>query len=91
MPTTQPAQNDISPLFIWGTRVDRATATLPQTTNAPIFTIAGGRVTVYLLVGEVTTIIQAQANATKLTAVPTAGSAVDLCATVDINGGIRMG
>jgi hypothetical protein len=36
-------------------------------------------------VGEVTTVIQAQANATKLIANPTVGASVDLCATEDIN------
>lgn len=70
---------------IWGLRVQRATATLPATTQAPIYTIAGGRVILMSLLGEVTTIIQAQANALKVTANPTAGSDVDLCATVDVN------
>lgn len=69
-----------------GLAVERATATLPQTTNAPIFTVAGGCVLVFQLFGRVTTIIQAQANNTKITAVPTIGSSVDLCAVADING-----
>jgi hypothetical protein len=85
MPYLQQSQLDVSPLFIWGQRTDRLTATLPQTTNAPIFTVAGGKVCINLLVGEVTTIIQAQANLTKLIAVPTTGSNVDLCGTVDIS------
>lgn len=69
-----------------GLCVERATATLPQTTNAAIFNILGGRVLMLALLGEVTTVIQAQANATKLIATPTVGSAVDICATADING-----
>jgi len=68
-----------------GVQVDRATAVLPQTANAPIFTVVGGRVILNLIIGEVTTLIGAVANATKLTAVPTAGTSVDLCATADIN------
>src|SRR2546423_4097583 len=78
------SQIDVLSLWQWGVRIDRATAALPQTTNAPIFTIAGGRVFVRMLVGEVTTIIQAQANNTKLTAVPTVGTSLDVCAVVDI-------
>jgi hypothetical protein len=70
---------------ILGIRVNRATAALPQTTAAPIFTIAGGRVAILSLTGEVTTIIQTQANATKLQFDPTdAGATQDLCATTDI-------
>lgn len=69
-----------------GQRVIRATANLPQGVAAAIFTVAGGRVLVTQIVGEVTTIIQVVANATKLTANPTTGTSVDLCATLDITG-----
>lgn len=70
---------------ILGARVDRATATLPQTTAAAIFTIAGGRVAILSIIGEVTTVIQTQADATKLTFDPTdTGATQDLCATTDI-------
>lgn len=62
----------------------RATATLPASTSKPIFAITG-KVLITHLLGEVTTVIQAQANATKLTTVPNGGSAADLCATNDIN------
>ena len=41
-----------------GIQVNRATAALPQSTAAAIFTIATGRVLVTSLIGEVTTIIQ---------------------------------
>jgi len=68
-----------------GMRVDRATATLPQTTAAAIFTITGGRVAITQIVGEVTTLIQTQANNTKLTANPTTGTSVDICANLDIS------
>ena len=36
------------------------------------------------LIGEVTTIIETQANASKYISTPTVGTAVDLCAAVDI-------
>lgn len=72
--------------FHFGIRVDRATATLPQSVAAAIFTVTGGRVIVNMILGEVTTIVQAQTNNAKVKAVPTAGSTVDLCATKDITG-----
>lgn len=71
---------------ILGVRTERATATLPQTAASAIFTIGtGGRVAITALWGEVTTVIQTQADATKLTYDPTAaGATQDLCGTLDI-------
>lgn len=60
--------------------------TLPQSTTGTIFTVANGPIWVRCIVGFVTTAIQAQANATKIQAVATGLSAVDICATGDING-----
>ena len=68
----------------FGERVDRATAALPATTAAAIFNVIGGRVLVTGIVGEVTTIIENQANNTKLTANPTTGTSVDICAVLNI-------
>lgn len=69
-----------------GARVKRATAALPQSTAGTLFTISGGKVLVTALYGEVTTAIQAQANAAKIQFDPTdAGATQDLCATTDIN------
>ncbi len=68
-----------------GILVSRATATLPQTAAAAIFTVSGGRVLVLGLVGEVTTVIQTQANNTKVKSNPTAtGATQDLCAVLNI-------
>lgn len=67
-----------------GIRVDRATATLPQSTAGAIFNIVGGRVAMTAIIGEVTTAIQNQANNTKLTANPTTGTSVDICAVLSI-------
>jgi hypothetical protein len=67
-----------------GLRVERATADLPQTTAAAIFTVSGGRVCITNIVGEVTTAIQNQANNTKLTANPDTGTSVDICAALSI-------
>lgn len=69
---------------VFGARVDRATATLPQTTASALFTVAGGKVAVLGIVGEVTTEIQNQANNTKIVSNPTTGSDVDLCAVLNI-------
>ncbi len=68
-----------------GTLVQRATATLPQSTDGALFTITGGQVLIVHLVGEVSTVIETQANATKLKYNPDgAGDDQDLCATLDI-------
>lgn len=63
----------------YGLKVDRATATLPQTTASALFNVKGGRVAITQIVGEVTTAIQNQANNTKLVAHPTTGTSVDMC------------
>lgn len=71
--------------ILFGTRVARDTATLPATATGSLFTVTGGRVLITSIVGEVTTAIQAQANAVKLVATPTTGTVNDLSGTVDIN------
>lgn len=63
----------------------KATATLPASTTQAIFTVAGGRCLVHLLLGEVTTVVQAQACNLKVTSNPTTGTDVDLAANLDIN------
>ena len=69
-----------------GFRASKASATLPATTTQNIFTITGGRVLVTVMVGEITTIVQAQACTLKVTSVPTTGTAVDVASALDING-----
>lgn len=66
-----------------GIQVSRATAALPQTAAAAIFTVTG-RCLITGFLGEVTTAIQNQANNTKITANPTTGDSVDLCAVLNI-------
>ena len=78
-------QGDQLRSLLVGVKVQRATATLPQTAAGALFTITGGKVLITSLVGEVTTVIQTQADATKLTFDPTdAGATQDLSATLDI-------
>ncbi len=67
-----------------GAKVDRATASLPATTQAAIFTVSGGRVLLTSLVGEVTTVIQNQACNLKVTANPTTGTDVDIAANLNV-------
>lgn len=69
----------------FGLKVDRPTATVPTSAaDQTLFTISGGRVAVLLIVGEVTTVIGGTTPSAKLTAVPSSGSAVDLCTAVAI-------
>lgn len=65
-------------------QVFRATAALPQTTAEALFTVTG-RVKLIGILGVVTTVIQTQANNTKLVANPTVGADVDLCAVNNIS------
>jgi hypothetical protein len=64
--------------ILLGTKVDRATATIPQTAQAAIYTVSGGRVIVTSLVGEVTTVMGGTATTVKVTSNPTTGTDVDL-------------
>lgn len=78
-------QGDQLRALLCGVKVLRATAALPQTATSQLFTITGGKVLVTSIVGEVTTVIQTQANNTKLTFDPDdAGATQDLCAVLDI-------
>jgi hypothetical protein len=83
MPNFNSSTREMVSAISAGLRVDRATATLPQTTAGALFTISGGTVAITGIVGEVTTVIQTQANNTKLTANPTTGSSSDICAVLD--------
>ena len=85
MPLTSKARSAYLELM-FGQAVDRTAGALPQTATSNIYAVAGGRIVLLGIVGEVTTIIQAQATTLKLSSAPTVGTAVDLCATVDING-----
>lgn len=79
-------QNSAVRLISEGILVSRATATLPATAAQNIFTVTGGRILLVALVGEVTTIVQAQSTTVKVTSTPTTGSAIDLSsATADVN------
>lgn len=66
-----------------------AARALPQTSGvtaaAVLATISGGRILLQCLMGVVSTVIQTQANATKIQYIcTTLASTTDLCATLDI-------
>lgn len=71
--------------IILGIKVDRTAANLPASTDDTLFTVTTGRIVLTSLVGEVTTVVQAQANAIKIKSVPTTGTAGDISGTLDIN------
>lgn len=71
--------------------INGAGIALPATTTGQLFRVRGGRVLCRFLIGEVTTIIQAQATNVKVSSKKldnssaAVGTAVDLCANVDGN------
>jgi hypothetical protein len=67
-----------------GIKVDRATATLPQNATGSIFTVAGGRVVVTSLVGEVTTVLGAVVTTLAVVATPTVGAATTLASATAV-------
>lgn len=67
----------------FGARVAGTAKTLAATGTGTLFTVAGGKVMITSIVGEVTTVIQTQANAVKLVATPTVGSVNNLSGTVE--------
>lgn len=74
--------------LVFGTKVTRAGAALPQSTTGHLFTVSGGRIVITGFMGMVTTAIQAQATTLQLVATPTAGTAVNLNLVTgsDVNG-----
>lgn len=75
---------DVFTTIARGFRAQKASATLPATGNQTIFTIAGGRCLVSLLLGQVTVACDATATNLKVTSVPTTGSAVDVAANLAV-------
>lgn len=66
--------------LLLGRQVARAAAAMPANgVTTPYFTVAGGRVIITSFVGVVTTVFEANATTLKFSAVPTAGTATDMC------------
>lgn len=86
MPTIPPDAdrrflNNLTPAAQYITRTASA---LPQTATTTFYTITG-LVLIYVNLLEVTTVIQAQANAIKWRHTPSGGSVGDVSGTLDIN------
>lgn len=65
---------------LMGVSAPRAAAAMPANgVSTPYWTVAGGLVLITSLVGIVTTIFEGNATTLKFSAVPTAGTAVDMC------------
>lgn len=71
--------------IVEGISVERAAALPPQTATENLFTVAGGRVLLKQIIGEVTTAIGNVANNTNLSFNPTDAAAGNMCAVVDID------
>jgi hypothetical protein len=71
--------NNAYALSVLGGRVSRAAALLPATAYGALFTVAGGKVLITSLVGEVVVVMPATTNTVKVVGTPTAGTAVDWC------------
>ena len=68
----------LHPPGLLGVRVDRATATLPQTATGSIFTVSGGRIILTGIIGQVTTALGATATSMNLVHTPTVGTVADI-------------
>jgi hypothetical protein len=77
-----------SPISAKVRRSFRPTDDLPQTTQSALFTITGGPIFVYGIVGEVTTVIETATNNAQLVYNHASESDVDLCADLDITGDV---
>lgn len=67
-----------------GLQVLQPAKTVPQNTLSALFTVAGGRVIVTSIVGEVTTVIGGTTPSAKLVANPTVGADTDIVTAVAI-------
>lgn len=85
MPNTNQSQRDAAQLFHLGIHVAKAAATLPSSTTQDIFTVAGGRVLVKALLGEVTTLVGTGTTPDlQVQMDPTVGTTIDVATDVQI-------
>ena len=71
---------------LFGRRVSRASANLPQSTAEAVFNVVGGRVLIRLLSAEITEVIETKTNNMKVKANATVSGIEDLCTTRNISG-----
>ena len=75
-----------SPIARTWFHLSRTTETIPATTTTELFAVTGGRILAHLLLGEVTTAIQAQACNLKVTVNPTTGTSGDVASDLNVTG-----
>jgi len=85
MPSLNESQRQAAGLMTLGIPVQKASATIPQGTTQDLFTVAGGRVVITLLFGEVTTILGATANNISVEVVPTVGTTYIIASAIEGN------
>ena len=68
----------------YGTKVSRSTQTIPQTAQAALFNVVGGRVLITSLVGQVTTVIGGTATTLTIVGNPTVGTDVNIATATAI-------
>jgi hypothetical protein len=94
MPIFNPSTQEMIGAIFLGMRVDKAANTSPLA-SADLFTIKGGRVLMTLLVGEVTSQIQAQATTIQFASNPDVGAGINITGnTTDLTGaaaGVQLG
>ena len=76
---------DATQAVTMGKQVSKTTAVLAGTSTVDLFTIAGGRVVIHAIIGEVTIVVQTQATGCKLISTPTTGTAIDICAELELS------
>lgn len=83
-PNPAAQDQDAYTALMYGFAAEKAAGALPQTGTASLFTVAGGRVLLMAIIGEVVTVLGATATNLKLLHTPTVGTAVDLCAVLAV-------
>ena len=69
-----------------GLVLPRTATIIPQAGVKSLYTISGGTIAILQIRGVVTTVIAGGANATKFQFKPSGQTAIDLCATAELNG-----
>lgn len=78
------AASAIAPMNI-GNITSRADKVLPQTATETLFTVSVAPIWLFHIYGQIGTLVQAQADTIKIQCIQTGQTAVDMCATLDLN------
>jgi len=86
MPALNQSQRDVLSAYVVGIKVQKASTAYTSTIAQSLFTIAGGKVLVQMLMATVTTIHQVTTLNIKTQTAPTDGTAVALSTDLDTTG-----